>query len=202
MKSRIFLLAFLSLVALNANALTIEITEGTTAASPIAIVPFEWQGASPLPEDIASVVESDLKRSGRFAPIDRKDMLSKPSSSAAVIFKNWRLLNVDHLVVGRIRPTTADEYVVQVQLVDVLREKQLAGYSYPVKRTSFRRLAHQISDMVYEQLTGEPGAFNTRVAYVTSSGGKQPVFNLYVADVDGYNAQSVLRSNEPIMSPS
>lgn len=199
----LFLLLTLFLTTSMAESrITIEITEGTEGTTPIAVVPFAWQGAGPTPLDIAGVIEADLKRSGRFSALDRKQMLSKPSSSIDVNFKDWRLLGTDHLVIGKIQPTSREQYLVQVQLVDVLREKQLAGFNYPVHKSSMRMLAHQISDVIYEKLTGEKGAFNTRIAYITSSGGKQPTYNLYVADSDGYNAQSIMTSKDPIMSPS
>ncbi|MCW8964962.1 MAG: Tol-Pal system beta propeller repeat protein TolB, partial [Gammaproteobacteria bacterium] len=134
--------------------------------------------------------------------LDRRDMLSRPASSIDVNFKDWRLLGSDHIVIGKVQSTSRDQYLVQVQLVDVLREKQLAGFSYPVHKISMRRLAHQISDVIYEKLTGEKGAFNTRIAYVTSSGGKKPTYQLYVADADGYNAQSIMSSKDPVMSPA
>jgi len=183
--------------------ITIEITEGTEGTSPIAVVPFAWQGAGQAPpEDIASVIEANLKRSGRFSALPRAEMLSRPSSSINVNFKDWRLLGSDHIIIGKVQLTSRDQYLVQVQLVDVLREKQLAGFSYPVHKNSMRRLAHQISDVIYEKLTGEKGAFNTRIAYITSSGGKKPTYQLYVADADGYNAQSIMSSKDPVMSPA
>jgi TolB protein len=195
------------LLAFSQNLLariTIEITEGTEGTSPVAVVPFALQGvAGQLPPvDIAAVIEANLKRSGRFSTLPRNEMLSRPSSSIEVNFKDWRLLGSDHIVIGKVQLTSRDQYLVQVQLVDVLREKQLAGFSYPVHKNAMRRLAHQISDVIYEKLTGEKGAFNTRIAYITSSGGKKPTFQLYVADADGYNAQSILTSKDPVMSPS
>lgn len=195
------------LLAFSQNLLariTIEITEGTEGTSPVAVVPFALQGvAGQLPPvDIAAVIEANLKRSGRFSTLPRNEMLSRPSSSIEVNFKDWRLLGSDHIVIGKVQLTSRDQYLVQVQLVDVLREKQLAGFSYPVHKNAMRRLAHQISDVIYEKLTGEKGAFNTRIAYITSSGGKKPTFQLYVADADGYNSQSILTSKDPVMSPS
>ena len=195
------------LLAFSQNLLariTIEISEGTEGTSPVAVVPFALQGvAGQLPPvDIAAVIDANLKRSGRFSTLPRNEMLSRPSSSIEVNFKDWRLLGSDHIVIGKVQLTSRDQYLVQVQLVDVLREKQLAGFSYPVHKNAMRRLAHQISDVIYEKLTGEKGAFNTRIAYITSSGGKKPTFQLYVADADGYNSQSILTSKDPVMSPS
>lgn len=184
--------------------ITIEITEGTEGTAPIAVVPFVWQGPAgqAAPQDLAAVIEANFKRTGRFSFLKREEMLSRPSSSVEVNFKDWRLLGMDHIVIGKVRPTGKDQYLVKVQLVDILRQKQLAGYSYPVHRNSMRRLAHQISDMLYEKLTGEKGAFNTRIAYITSTGGKKPTYKLHVADADGYNAQAIMTTKDPVMSPA
>jgi TolB protein len=85
----------------------------------------------------------------------------------------------------------------------VFRGNQLSGYSFTVGRGELRRLAHHISDLIYEKLTGEKGAFNTQIAYVTTSGsGKNKTYTLLVADSDGYNPQTILRSGQPLMSPA
>ena len=204
MNRKSFIAVFILLLFSNcAQArITIEITEGTEGTAPVAVVPFAWQGVGPVPMDMASVIEANLKRSGRFSALAREQMLSKPASSIDVNFKDWRLLGIDHIVIGKIQSTSKDQFLVQVQLVDVLREKQLAGFSYPVHRNSMRMLSHQISDVIYEKLTGEKGAFNTRIAYITSSGGKQPTYQLFVADADGYNAQSIMTTKDPVMSPA
>jgi TolB protein len=185
-------------------ALTIEITQGMEGALPIAIVPFDWQG--PLPEapvDIAGVITADLYRSGRFAPLPEKDFLARPHEGSQINFTNWRILDIDNLVVGRLR-TIGDEYVVQFQVFDVFRTTQVTGYSIRTNEQNLRHTAHQISDIVYEALIGEPGAFATRIAYVTetrNASGKSR-YSLRVADADGFNPQPILNSNQPLMSPS
>lgn len=185
-------------------ALTIEITQGMEGALPVAIVPFDWEG--PLPEapvDMAGVITSDLYRSGRFAPLPEKDFLARPHEGSQINFTNWRILDVDNLVVGRLR-TVGDEYVVQFQLFDVFRTTQVTGYSIRTNAQNLRHTAHQISDIIYEALIGEPGAFATRIAYVTetrNASGKRR-YSLQVADADGFNPQPVLNSNQPLMSPS
>jgi TolB protein len=93
--------------------------------------------------------------------------------------------------------------LVQFQLFDVLRGVQLTGYSIPTTPARLRRVAHQISDIVYEKLTGQRGAFNTHVAYVTvEQGVDERTFRLAVADADGFNEQVILTSKEPLMSPA
>ncbi|WP_420812605.1 Tol-Pal system beta propeller repeat protein TolB [Nitrosococcus wardiae] len=182
--------------------LTIEITGGTEAALPIAIVPFGSQGGIP-PEDVAAVVAADLARSGRFAPLPEKDLLSRPHRASEVKFPDWRRLGSEGLVIGEVTHLGADRYEVRFQLFDIYKAEQLVGRRYQVPATGLRHLAHQIADLIYETLTGEKGAFTTRIAFVTVSkavdGAKE--YSLQVADVDGHNPHTILQSKEPIMSP-
>jgi len=185
-------------------ALTIEITRGMEGALPIAVVPFGWSGPGVgAPENISAIISADLARSGRFTPLPDRDLVAHPTDGAQVQFQNWRMVNVDNLVIGQVRETGAGMYAVQYQLFDVFRNKQLAGFSFPASRKDLRRVAHHISDLIYEQLTGERGAFNTRIAYITSTGSiKNKTHTLLVADSDGYNPQTILKSDQPLMSPS
>ena len=184
--------------------LQIEITEGATGARPIAIVPFGWAGEGEAPVDLAGIIGEDLTRSGQFAPLDRRDHVASPTSGDDIRFGNWRTLGVDHVVVGRIEPGEGDAPDrVRFQLFDVNRQQQVTGYSFEAQRSGLRALAHEISDVVYEAITGEAGAFATRIAFVAAGqhdGARQ--YRLRVADYDGYNARTILRSREPIMSPS
>ena len=199
---------FLSLLGLlwslqAAAALTIEITEGEEGALPIAIVPFGLlDGAAPA-EDLAAIVAADLQRSGRFKTLPVADMLARPKSGSEVEFRDWKALGMEDLVVGSIRPNGSGGYLVRFQLFDVFREEQLAGYNIPATARNLRTTAHYIADIVYQKLTGERGAFNTRIAYVTSTGvGKDQRISLKVADADGYNPQTIVTSREPLMSPA
>lgn len=184
--------------------LTIEITEGIEGALPIAVVPFAWEGQTQAPQDIAQIVSDDLARSGQFGPLARADLLARPQSGAEVRYANWKASGVDHLVIGRLRAMGPDAYVVQFQLFDVFKETQLVGYSFPATTAQLRRVAHSISDIIYEKITGAPGAFNTRIAYVSamSDADKKKQYILQVSDADGHNPKTVLSSEHPLMSPS
>lgn len=203
--------ALLALVLCAAPAhavLTIEITKGVDAALPIAVVPFAWEGAGVSPLDIAAIVNADLHRSGQFAPLAEKDMLSRPSEGREINFQDWRMLGIPNLVVGKLLATAPSQYLVQFELYDVYKAKLLDGRKVPVTikagpdRDALRPIAHHISDIIYEKLTGVRGAFNTRIAYVTRStkrGEKLP-YTLEIADADGENAQTALKSNNSIVS--
>ncbi len=183
--------------------LEIEITQGVEAGVPIAIVPFEWRGSSPPPHVVSDIVESDLHRSGRFDTISRRDFLSRPHDHTEVKFKEWRLIKAEALVVGRMREVSPGQFRVEFRLFDVFKGQQLSGFSYVVPGAQLRKLAHQISDIIYEKLTGEAGAFDTRIAYVTvQQQGAKPSYLLRIADSDGYGATTILESNEPIISPA
>ena len=186
--------------------LTIEITEGVEGAVPIAVVPFGWEGSGAPPPtlNVGQVVAADLQRTGRFAPIEERDLLGRPTTGSEVRFPDWRMLGAENLVVGRVRPAQPSGYTVQFQLFDVFKAKQLTGYSFAAKPEDLRRVAHRISDIVYEQLTGQPGAFSTRIAYVTAErlGNGESRYSLQVADADGVDPRTILQSDEPIMSPA
>lgn len=184
--------------------LTIEITQGVDAGLPVAVVPFSWEGQERPPHNVSEIIQADLARSGRFSVIPRKDYLSTPHAHKDVVFKDWRLLKAEGLVIGSVRQLGPGKYQIEFRLYDVFKKKQLAGFRYTVSEKYLRKVAHQISDIVYEKLTGEPGAFNTRIAYITreKTGNKRPKFNLKIADSDGYNPVSLVRSRQPLMSPA
>ncbi|WP_425609109.1 Tol-Pal system beta propeller repeat protein TolB [Vibrio europaeus] len=204
-------------------ALELVITDGIDSARPIAIVPFKWEGNTQLPEDVSKVIASDLQRSGKFSPVATSKMPQTPYSEAEVDFNAWTGLGVDALVTGSISQNAEGNYVVNYQLVDVVRGQLTQGQSkslsgdgqlvlskdhvifnkratVPGKR--LREYAHRISDLVYEALTGEKGAFLTRIAYVVVNDKDNFPYQLRVSDYDGYNERLVLRSKQPLMSPA
>lgn len=190
--------------------LNIEITQGVEGAVPIAVVPFAWERGEVIPgapqrppEDVAAIVTADLARTGRFKPLPVADMVARPHADSTVNFGNWRIFQTESLVVGSVKYLGADRYRISFRLYDVFKGKQMLGFNLSASGTALRRAAHQVSNMVYEKLTGEPGAFDTSVAYVTAEGvGRERRYSLWVADADGYGAQAMARSPEPILSPA
>ncbi|MEE8388068.1 MAG: Tol-Pal system beta propeller repeat protein TolB [Acidiferrobacterales bacterium] len=183
--------------------LTITITEGGEGGAPIAIAPFKWQGAGTLPQELSDIIGADLRRSGRFAPLTPKQMPSEPWRDKDVQFKEWRLVKATALVIGHIKPVKKDRYRVEFHLYDVFRERQLAGYRYTVSAQRLRAAAHQISDVIYQKLTGERGVFSSRIAYVSyERRNGERLFRLMVADSDGANPQTIVTSGEPLISPA
>ncbi len=194
-------------------ALDIEITKGVTKAIPIAIVPFNYSQGMQLPVDVTTIIHNDLANSGRFNVLDENKVKQQTLDSVDTTY--WQKQGIDDLVLGNVTPVGHGQYKVDFYLMDMFnrqgnpltpanQQHVLAKQSYTVKEAELRPLAHHISDMIYQQLTGEKGIFSTRLAYVLvqRTPGKPPIYKLEVADVDGYNPQAILTSNAPIMSPA
>ncbi|MFC3120797.1 Tol-Pal system beta propeller repeat protein TolB [Agaribacter flavus] len=222
--SYFFIFFLLAISARGAAELEIVITEGVNNARPIAIVPFKWTGDTVLPENLSDVIKNNLLRSGKFNPISLSDMPQFPSTDEEVDYDAWANRGIDTVVVGSIEPAGADTYKVSFELVDVLRAQITGGESRAlvngklvlskdhiiegreknIQSEDFRQYAHIMSDIIYERLTGERGAFLTRIAYVVvRDRATNPLpYQLVIADYDGANETRLLSSPEPLMSPS
>ncbi|MAR91228.1 MAG: Tol-Pal system beta propeller repeat protein TolB [Pseudomonadota bacterium] len=209
MIKRLLLMSWLALCATGLRAeLIIEITEGITDATSIAIVPFAWSGPR-LPEDVATIVAADLHRSGQFAPLERSKMLSLPSRQDQVFYRDWqsKTNGAEYLVIGRLGRTDDGKYRVDYELFDVFQQRKVN--SWFATGGDLRALAHHVSDVLYQELTGIRGAFSTKMLYVTmeylqepGAGPSKQRYRLYMADVDGHNDRILMESSEPILSPS
>ena len=183
--------------------LVIEITRGQENAVPIAVVPFGWESSGGAPFDVAQVVGADLLRSGRFQPLDIKDMIDRPATGEQIKFQDWRYLKSDFIVVGKVTPDGADRYAAQFELYNVLTGQRLTGQRLTSNTASMRAMSHRISDIIFEQLTGIRGAFSTRIAFIKAEGTPpQQRYKLLVSDADGENQQIIANSTEPLMSPA
>ena len=201
-------LVMISLCCLFSTAhaeLIIEITRGMNDAVPVAVVPFGTQGTKPA-LDVAEVVANDLARSGRFAPLERRDMIEQPAYGDKIQFADWRLLKVNYILVGKIINRAADRFDIQFDLFNALNGQRLLGANgmqIAATTTTMRITAHSIADIVFEQLTGIRGVASTRIAYVNAEGSAPNLsYKLIVSDADGANFIPVATSSEPIMSPS
>lgn len=183
-----------------AAGLTIEITKGSQTAVPIAVVPFAQQGSIGNVK-LTDIINSDLAGSGFFKTLAEDDMLVKPSDPDKIDFKDWQVLGQDYLVIGQV-VGSGNAFNIQFHLFNVHDGQMLMGYKLTAGANELRRAAHHISDLIFEKLTGRKGAFNTRIAYVstvTRANGRQ--YMLQVADADGNNPRTIAESPEPIMSP-
>ena len=162
---------------------------------PIAISAF--RGEDVAPQKLGAIVQADLERSGQFRAVDSAGALVDEATRPDVAV--WRQKGADSLVSGSVTRLADGRYDVRFRLWDVVRGQDLGGQSYAVTQADLRLAAHRIADFVYEKLTGDKGAFSTRIAYVTKAGQR---YQLWVADADGENSQSALASPEPIISPA
>ena len=197
--SLVLLAPALAASAQSRAGLEIDIVGGNAAALPIAVVPF---GGSAGETDIDDIIRAALARSGQFRSIAESALPERPTSGSEVAYPTWRMLKQDFLLVGRSVPDGGG-YRVEYELFDVAKQQRLLGFALTAPAGAMRDVAHQISDAVYEKILGVPGAFWTRIAYVTASGlGRSTRYALVVADADGYNPRTVVNSTEPLLSPS
>jgi TolB protein len=197
MMKKLFLFCWLvSLVCFPALAqFRVEVSGVGLTQLPIAVASF--RGEDNAPQKIAAIVQADLERSGQFRAVDVLGAAIDESTRPDVAL--WRQKGADSLVTGSVARLADGRYDVRFRLWDVVRGQDLGGQSYAVTQADLRLSAHRIADFVYEKLTGDKGAFSTRIAYVTKAAKH---YQLWVADADGENAQSALASPESIISPA
>lgn len=201
MLSRALLSVVLALGAAAVHAeLTIEISQGSDNPTPIAVAPFGWQGSGSPPGDIAAVVDGDLARSGQFAPVARADMLGSPTTEADVFYRDWRAINAEYLLIGRV--SGSEPLRVDYELYDVLRQNRILSGSESAPAKEARMLGHQVADAVYEKLTGVPGAFATKLLYISVArqSGAKDISRLTMSDSDGARPVVLLETREPLLS--
>ncbi len=179
------------------------ISHGSDRAIPIAVVPFGWQGGSVLPEDMATIIGNDLRNSGFFEPIARQNMISLPTQASEVIYRDWKALGAQYLLVGKMVPA-GGRLQVSYTLFNVTTEQQVMAGTVGGGLDQLRDMAHHIADQAFEKLTGIRGAFSTKLLYVTVErfAANNARYTLQRSDYDGARAVTLLQSREPILSPS
>ena len=185
--------------------LMIEITEGSDSALPIAIVPFENKGSVAVPYDVSRIVANDLQRSGDFDALESSKMSSLPSAFNQVHFRDWRMLGQSYVLIGQVKYSEyTKKYEISYELIDVLSQHRVLGEVLSAGPKGLRKLAHKISDAVYELITGVRGAFSTKIAYITVKQltKNKREYKLHVSDADGKNDFVLFKSNEPMLSIS
>lgn len=213
----------LAIVSLKATAsLEIVITEGVDSARPVAIVPFTFVGQNQPTQNISQIVAADLMRSGKFNPVNVMRMPQQPQNSSQFNAAAWGKTGIEAVVMGTVKEVGLDRYTISYELVDVVKAnggvgqpmmtsggRLVAGNNHILHSSEitiagklFRQYAHRMSDVIYEKLTGERGAFSTKIAYVLVRDKQEYRYQLVVADYDGENEQVLLRAKEPLMSPT
>jgi TolB protein len=155
------------------------------------------------PRNMSGVITANLRRSGLFAPIDQAAFIEKVANIDAVPrFPDWRAINAQGLVTGRVTRQPDGRLKVEFRLWDVYGGTQLHGQQYLTTPDNWRRISHIISDAIYERLTGEKGYFDTRIVFVDETGQKeQRVKRLALMDQDGANVRYLTRGQDLVLTP-
>ncbi|MCL5059563.1 MAG: Tol-Pal system beta propeller repeat protein TolB [Candidatus Thermoplasmatota archaeon] len=174
----------------------IQVVGGAANKIALAMVPFQAAAGQPTPA-LTEIAGDDLERSGQFRRVG-VDGAQQPYAPAQVDYGVWRGKGADALVIGQVAALPGGRFEVRFYLLDAVKRTQLAAFSYTISAAQWRATAHQIADVVHEKLTGIRGAFSSRIAYVQKQGKR---YELRVADADGQNPRTVVRSGEPVISP-
>ncbi|HLD17252.1 MAG TPA: Tol-Pal system beta propeller repeat protein TolB [Coxiellaceae bacterium] len=201
--------SLLSVSTLTHATLDLELTQGMSSAVPLGLAPFSQPDVGvPGDETFTQVIQNDLEHSGQFRIIRPQNGLSIASVNQ-LNFEQWRHLNVNDVVIGQLQ-NQGGSYNARTSLVDIyhnptqtLSNSVLDQWTFNTPPAGLRRLAHRISDVIYEKLTGVKGNFSTHIAYVLVRhlGRGHDQYRLEMADADGFNPRPLLTSSEPIMSP-
>ncbi|MBI1283634.1 MAG: Tol-Pal system protein TolB [Thiobacillus sp.] len=192
----LYCLALLSASFSARATMEIQVFGGAADKIAVALVPFQTAPGQPMPA-LTQIVGDDLNRSGQFKMVDVSGT-QHPVEPAQVNYNVWRGKGAEAIVIGQVLALPGGRFDVRFRLLDVVKQTQLAGFSYNISPAQWRATAHQIADIVYEKLTGTPGAFSSRIAYVQKQGKR---YELKVADADGQNPRTVVRSSESVISP-
>ena len=207
MKKFVILLLFKIFFIGNVNALIeVDITRGNLDPLPIAVSPlhvdiksqsFEGIKIKELGENISSIVEKNFKATGLFNPLKKEAFVQKPDiAHLKPRFEDWRLIKAQALVTGKLLVKDG-KLKVEFRLWDLAAAKEMTALAFTTTPSNWRRVAHIISDKIYERLTGEEGYFDTRIIYVAESGPKnQRVKKLAIMDQDGANTKYLTLGNE------
>jgi TolB protein len=197
-------LAFALLIGFTAQAfaaLQVDVNQGNVQPLPIAIPDFGGDAASGA--NIARIVRADLERSGLFKPLDPKSFIEQIKNiNAAPTFANWRVINAQGLVTGQTTMQPDGRLRVDFRLWDVYGESQMLGLQYFTEPENWRRIAHLVSDAIYERITGEKGYFDTRIVFISEGGpAKNRRKKLAVMDEDGANPIFLTKGDYLVLTP-
>ncbi|MBN9051260.1 MAG: Tol-Pal system protein TolB [Rhizobiales bacterium] len=185
--------------------LRLDVTQGNVQPMPVAITDF-GAGApaeGEMARNVSGIISANLRRSGLFAPIDPAAFIEKIANSDAVPrFPDWRAINAQALITGRLTRQGDGRLKAEFRLWDVFAGQQLAGQQYFTTPENWRRVAHIISDAIYERLTGEKGYFDTRIVFVDETGPKdRRVKRLAIMDQDSANLRYLTRGEDLVLTP-
>jgi len=214
MKKLILVIFYLFIFNSSAIALVeVDITRGNLNPLPIAVSPLYIESGSKdlkegdkviknVGERISEIVEVNFRRSGLFNPLKKDSFVQKPEiAHVKPRFEDWRLIKAQALVTGKVT-VSDDKLRVEFRLWDVVAAKEMIALAFSTTPGNWRRVAHIISDKIYQRLTGEEGYFDTRIIYVSETGKKtQRYKKLAIMDQDGANVKYLTLGNELVLTP-
>ena len=205
MKNLQFIVFIISIFGMNVShaLLEIEINEGVESAMPIAILSVQSDGLEQAAL-LESVVYSNLYRSGMFSLLDKKQHPQTEVMASTIDYDVWRNMSIEGLISMRLSEQVDAQLKLEIELFDLVHKRRAMGRFIVFRKLALRRVAHKISDVIFEQFTGKPGAFSTRIAYIseTLTSQQQKNYQLLIADSDGYNPRAVYSSSKQLMSPA
>ena len=177
--------------AAGGQSAVIDVNRARTAPIPVAIPAFPGTGgqAQQLGQNIAGVITNDLARCGLFRAIDPASFIQgQPPANGTPDFNSWKMIGTQALVTGKVADAGGGQVRVEFRLWDVLPQQQIQGTAYTTAASNWRRIAHIIADVIYQRLLGEKGYFDTRIAYIATTGPQRhPIKRLAIMDQDGAN---------------
>ena len=199
-----FLIILFCLTSLKTHSLEITLSQGTVKPTPIAVTNLFSNNSTldKLGKNIASVISDNLQRSGLFIPINQKAFIqSSESLSDQPRFEDWKVIKAQHLVAGKIE-TNNNKISIEFRLFDVFAQKQIVGKKYETSKNNWRRVAHIISDAIFQRITGEGGFFDTRIVYVAETGPKDNrQKRLAIMDQDQANHRFLTDGSYLVLTP-
>ncbi len=199
MKKKFILLFTLCIHSLLMAEVEFRITDSNASAIPIAILPFINNTQSTL---IDKVIADDLALSGQFRPLSKEQLIERPQFANQIKYETWKALKANYLTIGSIKASGPGRYELYIKLFSIAEKKQLLSLTLPVLEGDLRSGAHYMADKIYEEITGIKGIFSTKIAYVTATKNLDEIeYQLLVADSDGKNAQALVTSQQPLLSP-
>jgi len=183
------------------SELVLEITKGSNNPYSVALINFE--GSKSATNEITNTIKNDLNRTGEFKILENNKLLSIPKNVENINYSDFKILGIDFIVMGSVIEEDRSNISATYKVFNVKKESQIRSSKVFGVPNKLRQLSHYISDGIYEEITGLKGVASTRLLYVTEELSKdRSFFKLIVADADGSNEQILLRSSEPIISPS
>ena len=211
MKKLIFIFLILLVCSPAKSLIQVDITRGNLDPLPIAVSPLHVDINSEslkdlkiknLGEKVSEIIENNFKSTGLFNPLKKDAFVQKPDiAHLKPRFEDWRLIKAQALVTGKLLVKDG-KLKVEFRLWDLTASKEIIALAFTTTPANWRRVAHIISDKIYERLTGEDGYFDTRIIYVSESGAKNArVKKLAIMDQDGANTKYLTLGNELVLTP-